>query len=63
MRNGADKTTTVRIPATLTRPDGGQVSGAGFDVIAERAKVRKTISLTGQYAALDEAQTGRRNCA
>src|SRR5215470_1456738 len=59
--NGAGKTTTVRILSTLTRPDGGQVTVAGFDVTAERAKVREAISLTGQYAALDEVQTGAEN--
>src|SRR5262249_33748130 len=59
--NGAGKTTTVRILSTLTRPDGGQVTVAGFDVTAERAKVREAISLTGQYAALDEVQTGTGN--
>jgi ABC-2 type transport system ATP-binding protein len=59
--NGAGKTTTVRILATLSRPDGGQVRVAGFDVLRERAQVRKAISLTGQYAALDETQTGEEN--
>jgi len=59
--NGAGKTTTVRVLSTLTRPDGGQVTVAGFDVTAERAKVRQAISLTGQYAALDEVQTGAEN--
>jgi ABC-2 type transport system ATP-binding protein len=60
-RNGAGKTTTVRILSTLSRPDGGQVRVAGFDVIRDRSKVRRTISLTGQYAALDEMQTGQEN--
>jgi ABC-2 type transport system ATP-binding protein len=59
--NGAGKTTTVRILATLSRPDGGQVRVAGFDVLRERAQVRKAISLTGQYVALDETQTGAEN--
>jgi ABC-2 type transport system ATP-binding protein len=59
--NGAGKTTAVRILATLTRPDGGRVTVAGFDVTTERAKVRQAISLTGQYAALDEVQTGAEN--
>src|ERR1700678_801847 len=59
--NGAGKTTTVRILATLSRPDGGQVRVAGFDVLRDRASVRKNISLTGQYAALDETQTGAEN--
>jgi ABC-2 type transport system ATP-binding protein len=59
--NGAGKTTTVRILATLSRPDGGRVRVAGFDVLKQRTQVRKAISLTGQYAALDEAQTGEEN--
>src|SRR6202453_1378690 len=60
-RNGAGKTTTVRILSTLSRPDGGQARVAGFDVVADRHKVRRSISLTGQYAALDEMQTGAEN--
>ena len=59
--NGAGKTTTVRILSTLTQADRGQIRVAGFDVIAERARVRRSISLTGQYAALDEVQTGTEN--
>ncbi|MCP2247624.1 daunorubicin resistance protein DrrA family ABC transporter ATP-binding protein [Lentzea aerocolonigenes] len=59
--NGAGKTTTIRILSTLTRPDGGTARIAGFDVVREAAKVREVISLTGQYAAVDEEQTGREN--
>jgi ABC-2 type transport system ATP-binding protein len=59
--NGAGKTTAVRILSTLSRPDAGQVRVAGFDVIRDRHKVRRAISLTGQYAALDEQQTGEEN--
>jgi ABC-2 type transport system ATP-binding protein len=59
--NGAGKTTTIRILSTLTRPDGGTARIAGFDVEREPAKVRGAISLTGQYAAVDEEQTGREN--
>ena len=59
--NGAGKTTTVRILATLTRADAGQARVAGFDVIRDRSQVRRRISLTGQFAALDEAQTGEEN--
>jgi ABC-2 type transport system ATP-binding protein len=59
--NGAGKTTTVRILATLLRPDAGQVRIAGHDVIREPMAVRRTIGLTGQYAALDELQTAREN--
>jgi len=59
--NGAGKTTTVRILATLIRPDAGRARVAGFDVVADRRVVRRAISLTGQYAALDELQTGEEN--
>jgi ABC-2 type transport system ATP-binding protein len=59
--NGAGKTTTVRILATLVTPDGGSACVAGHDVVADRHGVRRRISLTGQYAALDELQTGREN--
>ncbi|NSC21644.1 ATP-binding cassette domain-containing protein [Streptomyces albus subsp. chlorinus] len=59
--NGAGKTTTVRILATLTRADSGRASVAGHDVATERSRVRRTLSLTGQYAALDEEQSGREN--
>jgi ABC-2 type transport system ATP-binding protein len=59
--NGAGKTTTVRILSTLTRADRGEIRVAGFDVVAERSRVRRSISLTGQYAALDAVQTGEEN--
>jgi ABC-2 type transport system ATP-binding protein len=59
--NGAGKTTTVRMLATLLAPDGGHARVAGYDVITERHEVRRRISLTGQYAALDELQTGFEN--
>jgi ABC-2 type transport system ATP-binding protein len=59
--NGAGKTTTVRILATLSRPDAGQALVAGFDVVRDRPLVRRSISLTGQFAALDEGQTGEEN--
>jgi ABC-2 type transport system ATP-binding protein len=59
--NGAGKTTTVRILATLLRPDAGQARVAGFDVVRDRHLVRRRISLTGQYAALDGLQTGEEN--
>jgi ABC-2 type transport system ATP-binding protein len=59
--NGAGKTTTVRILATLVTADGGSARVAGHDVIADRHAVRRRISLTGQYAAIDELQTGREN--
>ena len=59
--NGAGKTTTVRILATLTPPDAGRARVAGFDVVRDRHRVRRSISLTGQYAAVDELQTGEEN--
>jgi ABC-2 type transport system ATP-binding protein len=59
--NGAGKTTTVRLLSTLTAPDGGRATVAGHDVVADVAGVRRAISLTGQYAALDELQTGAEN--
>ena len=59
--NGAGKTTTVRILATLAAPDDGRALVAGHDVVTQRREVRHRISLTGQYAAVDELQTGREN--
>jgi len=59
--NGAGKTTTVRILATLTRADSGRARVAGFDTVRDRREVRRRISLTGQYAAVDEGQTGYEN--
>ncbi|HVK28562.1 MAG TPA: ATP-binding cassette domain-containing protein [Nocardioides sp.] len=59
--NGAGKTTTVRILATLLRADGGTATIAGHDVAAAPVKVRESISLTGQFAAVDEILTGREN--
>ena len=59
--NGAGKTTFVRILATLLRADAGTASVNGFDVAAQAADVRESISLTGQFAAVDEILTGREN--
>ncbi|MDP9792391.1 ABC-2 type transport system ATP-binding protein [Catenuloplanes nepalensis] len=59
--NGAGKTTIVRILATLLRPDAGTATVNGFDVVSEPARVRESISLTGQFAAVDEILTGREN--
>lgn len=59
--NGAGKTTLVRILSTLLRPDGGTVRVAGIDVAVDPASVREAISLTGQFAAVDEVLTGREN--
>ncbi|MEA4940300.1 MAG: ATP-binding cassette domain-containing protein [Christensenella sp.] len=59
--NGAGKTTAVRILATLLRPDGGSALVNGYDVVREADGVRRSISLTGQFAAVDEILTGREN--
>jgi ABC-2 type transport system ATP-binding protein len=59
--NGAGKTTMVRILSTLTRPDAGNAVVAGHDLMADPDGVRRSISLTGQYAALDELLTAREN--
>jgi ABC-2 type transport system ATP-binding protein len=59
--NGAGKTTIVRILATLLRPDSGDLSVNGFDVVSQAVQVRESISLTGQFAAVDEILTGREN--
>ena len=59
--NGAGKTTMVRILATLVRPDAGTATVAGHDLLADPAGVRRSISLTGQYAAVDDKLTGQEN--
>jgi ABC-2 type transport system ATP-binding protein len=59
--NGAGKTTTVRILSTLLKADSGDVRVAGFDVARDPDGVRRALSLTGQYAAVDEVLTAREN--
>jgi ABC-2 type transport system ATP-binding protein len=59
--NGAGKTTVVRILATLLSADAGSATVHGFDVAGEPGRVRESISLTGQFAAVDEILTGREN--
>lgn len=59
--NGAGKTTVVKILSTLLKPDGGRAVINGFDVAANGDDVRKCISLTGQFTAVDEVLTGREN--
>jgi len=59
--NGAGKTTVVKILSTLLGPDAGTATVAGFDVATQAADVRESISLTGQFAAVDEILTGREN--
>ncbi|MFC7649293.1 ATP-binding cassette domain-containing protein [Streptosporangium lutulentum] len=59
--NGAGKTTVVRILSTLLKADAGTAGVNGFDVATRAADVRESISLTGQFAAVDEILTGREN--
>jgi ABC-2 type transport system ATP-binding protein len=59
--NGAGKTTVVRILSTLLKSDAGTATIGGFDVATQPANVRESISLTGQFAAVDEILTGREN--
>src|SRR5512135_1589391 len=59
--NGAGKTTIVKILTTLLKQDGGRATVNGFDVSVEPDHVRQSISLTGQFAAVDEILTGREN--
>jgi ABC-2 type transport system ATP-binding protein len=59
--NGAGKTTAVKILSTLLRSDAGSAAVNGFDVAAQGNDVRESISLTGQFAAVDEILTGREN--
>lgn len=59
--NGAGKTTVVKILTTLLKQDGGTAVVNGFDVASNPDKVRQSISLTGQFAAVDEILTGREN--
>ncbi|CAL9454562.1 ATP-binding cassette domain-containing protein [Streptomyces sp. Tu 3180] len=59
--NGAGKTTTVRCLTTLLRPDSGRAVVAGLDVLGQPDAVRRSIGLSGQFAAVDEYLTGREN--
>ena len=59
--NGAGKTTVVKILSTLLKPDGGTAVVNGYDVATQPAKVRGSISLTGQFAAVDAVLAGREN--
>src|SRR3954453_17350032 len=59
--NGAGKTTMLRVLATLTRPDAGTATVAGHDLLSDPGGVKRSISLTGQFAAVDDVLTGREN--
>ncbi len=59
--NGAGKTTMIRIMATLLKADEGSIVINGFDIEKNSAEIRASISLTGQFAAIDEILTGREN--
>ncbi len=59
--NGAGKTTTIRMLATLLRPTGGWARVLGHDIVRDAARVRAQVSLTGQFASVDEDLTGREN--
>lgn len=59
--NGAGKTTTIRILSTLLKPDGGEALVNGYNLVTQTHDVKKSIGLTGQYAAVDEYLTGEEN--
>ncbi|WP_445160692.1 ATP-binding cassette domain-containing protein [Mycobacterium sp. Dal123C01] len=59
--NGAGKTTTINILSTLLRPNSGSATVAGYDVARQPARVRSSISMTGQFVALDSLLTAREN--
>jgi ABC-2 type transport system ATP-binding protein len=61
--NGAGKSTTVKVLTTLSRPDAGTATVAGFDVLTQPSAVRRSIGVVGQRSAVDGTATGRENLA
>lgn len=59
--NGSGKTTTIKILTTLLKPEAGELQVSGYDVLRQPEKVHEVISLTGQFASVDESLTGREN--
>src|SRR4051794_13523912 len=59
--NGAGKTTTIRMLATLIKPDAGSATILGHDLLTDSVAVRRSVSLTGQLASVDEDLSGREN--
>jgi ABC-2 type transport system ATP-binding protein len=59
--NGAGKTTLLKVLATLLRPDAGSARVLGYDVVRDAADVRARLSMTGQFASVDDELTGREN--
>ncbi|MFL6714460.1 MAG: ATP-binding cassette domain-containing protein [Sulfurifustis sp.] len=59
--NGAGKTTTIRMLATLLQPNGGSAQVLGYDVVKDAAQVRARVSLTGQFASVDDDLSGHEN--
>ncbi len=59
--NGAGKTTAIRMLTTLLKPDGGSATVLGFDLVKDAGEIRSRVSLTGQFASVDEDLSGTEN--